>query len=113
MLVPDDIIYRPRFFNPRKPKIKKLISRNKSNRMNLVLPRRKKTGSFNTAIQEKTNEDSVLKDITIESDSNVVSVGSGDSSTTVATMDTSFHNTKCHHMGGTSAHVHLYHNSSL
>ena len=53
----------------------------------------------------------MLEDITIGSYSTVESVGSVDSGKTVVTMDTSCHNTKRHHMVGSSAHVHLYHNS--
>ena len=40
------------------------------------------------------------------------SLGPGDSGTTVVEMDTSGYKTKRHHIGGTSANVHLYHNSS-
>ena len=66
MFVLDDIISRPRFFNPRKPRNKKSTSRKKSKRREIILPRRKKTGPVDTVIQEITDEDGMLEDITIE-----------------------------------------------
>ena len=111
MFVSDDIIYRPRFFNPRKPSNNILTSRKNSKRRKLLIPRIKKKVPVDTVIQGITDVYCMLEDITIESDSTVESVGSGDIDTTVEAMDTSGHNTKCHHMGGPSSHVHLYHNS--
>ena len=58
------------------------------------------------------DEDSMLEYITIESDSTVESAGSGYSGAKVVVTDTSGLKTKRHHIGGTSAHVHLDHNSS-
>ena len=63
-------------------------------------------------IQEITDEDGMLEDITIELASTVESVGSEDSGATVVSMDNSGDNTKRHHMSGPSDHVHLYRNSS-
>ena len=112
MFVSDDIIYCPRLFNPRKPRNKKSTSRNKSKRCKLILPRRNKTFPFDTVIQEITDEDGMLEDITIESASTVGSVVSGDIGAAVAAMENSGHRTNCNHMGGTYAYMHLYHNSS-
>ena len=112
MFVSDDIISHSRFLNPRKPRNKKLTSRNKSNRRNLLLPKRKNMGPVDNFIQEITDEYGILDDITIESASTMGSVGSGDSGETVVAMENSGNKTKCHHMGGPSSHVHLYHNSS-
>ena len=81
--------FSPRVFNPRKPRNKNLTSRKKSKRRNIILPSRKNMGSVDTVIQEITYEDGMLEDITIESASTVESVGSGDSGTTVAAMETS------------------------
>ena len=55
----------------------------------------------------------MLEDVTIESAISMEIVGSGDSGSIVVKIDTSVHKTNIHHMGGTSDHVHLYHNSSL
>ena len=63
-------------------------------------------------IQEITDENGMLEDITIESDSTVESVESGYSGATVVEMDTSGHKSRRHYMGGTSTHVNLYHNYS-
>ena len=106
MFVSDYIIYRPRFFNPIKPRNNKWTSRDKSKRRKLLLPRRNNTGPVDTAIQEITDEDGMLEDITIEPASAVKIVGSGDSGVTVVKIDTSGHKTKCHHTGGPSSHVH-------
>ena len=112
MFVSDDVISRPGFFNPRKISNNNLTSRNKSNRRKLLLPRRRNTGPVDTVIHEITDEYGMLEDITIESASTLESVVSGDIGATVAEIDISGHNTKCRHMGGPSAHMHLYHNSS-
>ena len=66
-----DIISRPRFFDPRKPSNKNLNPRNNSKSRNLLLPRRNDTGPVDTVIQEITDEDGMLADITIESASTV------------------------------------------
>ena len=76
MLVSDDIIYRPRYLNSRKPSNKNLTSRNKSERRKLLLPSRKKTVPVDTLIQEITDEYGMLADITIESASTVENAGS-------------------------------------
>ena len=55
MFVSDDIIYCPRFFNPRKPRNKNLSSRNKSNRRNILVPSKKKAGPIDTVIQVITD----------------------------------------------------------
>ena len=60
MFVSDDIISSPIFLNPRKPK--------KSRRRKLLLPRRKNTGPVDTVIQQITDEDGMLEDITVGSD---------------------------------------------
>ena len=54
----------------------------------------------------------MLEDMTIESASTVESVESVYSGATVVEMNTLGHKTKRHHMGGTSTHVHVYHNYS-
>ena len=54
----------------------------------------------------------MLEYIAIESVITVESVESGYIGTTVVAMDTSGHKIKCHNIGGTSTHVHLYHNYS-
>ena len=65
MFVSDDIISCPRFFNPRKPRNKNFTSIKKSKRRKILLPRIKKMGPVDTAIQEITYEDGFLEDITI------------------------------------------------
>ena len=60
MFVSDDIIYRPIFFNPRKPSNKNLNSINNSKSKNILLPRRNDTGTVDTVIQEITDEDGML-----------------------------------------------------
>ena len=112
MFVSADIISCPSFFNPRKPRNKNLTSRNKSKRRKLLLTRRKKTGPVDTVIKEIADEEGMLEDITVESASTVESVGSGDSGAIVVPMETSGHKAKCNHMGGTYAHLQLFHNSS-
>ena len=67
MFVSDDIISRPRFFNPRKTRNKNLTSRNKSKRRKLILTSINKTGPVDTVIQEITNKYGMLEDTTIES----------------------------------------------
>ena len=57
MFVSDYIISHPRFFNPRKPRNKKLTSRNKSTRRKILLPRRNKMVPVDNVIQEITGED--------------------------------------------------------
>ena len=69
MFVSDYIIYQPSFFNPRKPRNKNLNSRKKSKRSKDLLPRRNNMGKVDSVIQEITDEDGMLKDITIESSS--------------------------------------------
>ena len=54
MFVSDDIISCPRFFNPRKPRNKNFTSIKKSKRRKILLPRIKKMGPVDTAIQEIT-----------------------------------------------------------
>ena len=71
LFVSDDIIYRSSFLNPMKLRNKKLTSRDNLIRGKLLLPRRKNTGSIDTVIQEITDEDGILEDITIESSSTV------------------------------------------
>ena len=63
-------------------------------------------------IQEIADEDGMLEYITVELDSTLESVGSGDSGAIVEPMETTGHKAKCHHMGGNSANVHLVHNFS-
>ena len=112
MFVSYDIIFWPRFFNPSKPRNRKLNSIKKSKRRDLILPRRKKTGPVDIVIHKITYEDGMLEDITIESSRTVERVGSGDIGATVVEMDTSGHKTKRNHVCGPSYHVHLDHNSS-
>ena len=69
MVVSYDIISCPRFFNTRKPRNKNLNSRKKSKRSKDLLPRRNNMGKVDSVIQEITDEDGMLKDITIESSS--------------------------------------------
>ena len=80
------IISYTRFFHPGKPRNKKLASRNKSKRRNILPLRRKKMVPVDTVIQEITDEDGMLEDITIESASIVESLGSGDSGETVVAI---------------------------
>ena len=75
MFVSDYIIYRPRFFNPRQPSNKNLTSKKKSKMRKLLPTRRNKTGPVDTVIQEITDENGMLEDITIESARTVESVG--------------------------------------
>ena len=106
MFVSNNNIYCSRCPIRGKQQIKRLTSKNKSKRSKYILTIRNNMGLVDTVIQETTDADRMLEDITIESSSTVESVGSGDSGTTVLEMDISGHKTNCHHMGGTSAHVH-------
>ena len=73
----------------------------------------KKTGPVDTVIQEITDEDDMLEDITIEPDSTVESLGSEDIGVPVVENETSGNKTNSNHMVGPSSHVHLDHNSFL
>ena len=73
MFVLDDIILLPRFFNPRKPRNENLNPRKKPKMRKLLPPRRNKMGPVDTVIQEITDEDCMIEDITIKLSSTVES----------------------------------------